>query len=297
NLIRTFSGASSDKTLTWTTYDAVAMITSIQADNKVGFEYGPGRERIRRLDYADADDVSAQSLTHFVGSAEIRYTANGTSPGAFEEVRRYVGGVILVQRGGGSTQTTRREYLLTDAQGSTYAVLDDYGMPINARARMSFDPFGQRRVAMGTNAWEAPMPWSITLGDELDDTTRKGYTGHEQVDSVGIIHMGGRIYDPKIGRFLQADPFIQSPGNSQSLNRYSYVFNNPMAWTDPTGYWGAKEQAGLRTVVAVVIACFTGYYAGAAATTGQAAAISFAGGFAAGAVQSGNLKGALIGGI
>jgi RHS repeat-associated protein len=111
-------------------------------------------------------------------------------------------------------------------------------------------PFGQRR----TTDWSAPMPWSITLGNELKDTTHKGYTGHEQVDAVGIIHMGGRIYDPKIGRFLQADPFIQSPGNSQSLNRYSYVFNNPMAWTDPTGYWGAKEQAGLRTVVAVVIA-------------------------------------------
>ena len=82
---------------------------------------------------------------------------------------------------------------------------------------MSFDPFGQRRVAIGTNAWEAPMPWLITLGDELNETTRKGYTGHEEVDAVGIIHMGGRIYDPKIGRFLQADPFIQSPGQYRSI--------------------------------------------------------------------------------
>jgi hypothetical protein len=112
--------------------------------------------------------------------------------------------------------------------------------------------------------------------------------------------MGGRIYDPKLGRFLQADPFIQAPGNSQSLNRYSYVFNNPLAWTDPTGYWGAREQAGLRTVVAIAIAVFTGYYAGAATTAGaygEAAAISFAGGFAAGAVQTGNLRGAVVGGI
>ena len=84
------------------------MIASTQANTKVGFEYGPGRERIRRLDYRSALATSAQSLTHFVGSAEIRCTANGTSPGAFEEVRRYVGGVILVQRGSGTNQTTRR---------------------------------------------------------------------------------------------------------------------------------------------------------------------------------------------
>ena len=115
--------------------------------------------------------------------------------------------------------------------------------------------------------------------------------------------MGGRIYAPNSGRFLQADPFVQAPGNSQSPNRYSYVFNNPMAYTDPTGYWGAKEQAGLRTVAAIVIACVTGYYAGAAISAGgagavgNAAAISFAGGFAAGAVQSGTLRGAAIGGI
>ncbi|HET9033057.1 MAG TPA: RHS repeat-associated core domain-containing protein [Dokdonella sp.] len=115
--------------------------------------------------------------------------------------------------------------------------------------------------------------------------------------------MTRRIYDPNLGRFLQADPFIQAPGNSQSLNRYSYVFNNPMAYTDPIGYWGAREQAGLRTVVAIAITCVTGYYAGAdlsaggASAASNAAAISFAGGFAAGAVQSGNLRGAVVGGI
>ena len=57
------------------------------------------------------------------------------------------------------------------------------------------------------------------------------------VDSVGIIHMNGRIYDPKLGRFLQADPFIQAPYNTQSLNRYSYVMNNPLNATDPSGYF------------------------------------------------------------
>ena len=48
--------------------------------------------------------------------------------------------------------------------------------------------------------------------------------------------MNGRIYDPTLGRFLQADPFIQAPKNSQNYNRYSYVLNNPLRYTDPSGY-------------------------------------------------------------
>jgi hypothetical protein len=48
--------------------------------------------------------------------------------------------------------------------------------------------------------------------------------------------MNGRIYDYNLGRFLSVDPFIQSPGNSQSLNPYSYIMNNPLAGTDPSGY-------------------------------------------------------------
>ena len=49
--------------------------------------------------------------------------------------------------------------------------------------------------------------------------------------------MNGRSYDPVLGRFLQADPFVQAPKNSQSLNRYSYVLNNPLSYTDPSGYF------------------------------------------------------------
>lgn len=48
--------------------------------------------------------------------------------------------------------------------------------------------------------------------------------------------MNGRIYDPTLGRFLQADPYIQAPSNSQSYNRYAYVINNPLSYTDPSGY-------------------------------------------------------------
>lgn len=80
---------------------------------------------------------------------------------------------------------------------------------------------------------------NLTRLDNLpkrNDTTLMGFTGHEQIESVGIVHMNGRLYDPVLGRMFNADPFIQAPGNSQSFNRYSYVINNPVSLVDPSGY-------------------------------------------------------------
>ena len=53
---------------------------------------------------------------------------------------------------------------------------------------------------------------------------------------VGLIHMNGRLYDPLTGRMMQADPIIQDPYNPQNFNRYSYVMNNPLKYTDPSGW-------------------------------------------------------------
>ncbi len=54
--------------------------------------------------------------------------------------------------------------------------------------------------------------------------------------------MNGRVYDYNLGRFMSVDPVIQEPGNSQSLNPYSYIMNNPLAGTDPTGYEGKEVE-------------------------------------------------------
>ncbi|HET7569427.1 MAG TPA: RHS repeat-associated core domain-containing protein, partial [Gammaproteobacteria bacterium] len=61
-------------------------------------------------------------------------------------------------------------------------------------------------------------------------------------------HYNGRVYDPNIGRFTSADPYIQAPVQSQSLNRYSYVWNNPMTFTDPSGYAAAVGRAGYTCI-------------------------------------------------
>jgi RHS repeat-associated protein len=72
----------------------------------------------------------------------------------------------------------------------------------------------------------------------IGSITRRGFTGHEHLDSVGLIHMNGRVYDPGIGRFLSPDPLINLSIGSQALDPFSYVFNNPLRFVDPSGLRG-----------------------------------------------------------
>jgi len=65
-----------------------------------------------------------------------------------------------------------------------------------------------------------------------------GFTGHSMADDLGLVNMKGRIYDPSQRRFLSPDPLVSRPLNAQSYNRYSYVYNNPLSFTDPSGFEG-----------------------------------------------------------
>ncbi len=73
--------------------------------------------------------------------------------------------------------------------------------------------------------------------------TPVGFTGQEEDDEAGLVNMRGRIYDPKVGRFLSTDPLVSRPGFAQSWNPYSYVLNSPLNFTDPSGF----DAAGSRT--------------------------------------------------
>jgi RHS repeat-associated protein len=72
-------------------------------------------------------------------------------------------------------------------------------------------------------------------------STTVGFTGHESEDEFGLVNMKGRIFDPKLGRFLTTDPLVSHPRFSQSWNPYSYVLNNPLSVTDPTGFDAFSE--------------------------------------------------------
>jgi len=109
--------------------------------------------------------------------------------------------------------------------------------------------------------------------------------------------MNGRIYDPTLGRFLQADPHIQAPSNSQSYNRYSYVLNNPLSYTDPSGYFFSKLKKFAGLIVGAILIVATNGAASPFVTSfwGATGLGAIVGGVGA-AVNGGNiLKGALTG--
>jgi hypothetical protein len=130
--------------------------------------------------------------------------------------------------------------------------------------------------------------------------------------------MNGRVYDPTLGRFISADPTVQAPFMSQSLNRYSYVLNSPLSMIDPSGFnflssaWRSIKHfvhkwGRMIAAVAVAVVSFgylapvaSGWLASAyvctAITTGGAAIAGAISGALAGAIMGG-WKGALVGAV
>ena len=196
---------------------------------EVYFTYGPDRARITRTDVTRDSNGRSTTTTVYLGNVEHVIAQNGSST-----YKRYLAnGSVLITQDHDRFDTRTAEdtrYLVKDHLGSLTTILDRHGSLIQS---LSYDAWGQRR-----NPTTAAMLELLTLRSTLHSrTTPRGYTGHEMLDAVGIIHMNGRIYDPKLGRFLQADPVVQFPHYSQGQNTYSYVLNNPLVYTDPTGYF------------------------------------------------------------
>jgi RHS repeat-associated protein len=103
--------------------------------------------------------------------------------------------------------------------------------------RGSFALWQNGKLGLSNSLNISPQNWTYELDATPSTLTwfKRGYTGHEHLEEFGLINMNSRLYDPKIGRMLSPDNYIQSTGYSQNYNRYSYVWNNPMKFTDPSG--------------------------------------------------------------
>ncbi|BCU76868.1 RHS repeat-associated core domain-containing protein [Luteolibacter sp. LG18] len=148
--------------------------------------------------------------------------------------------------------------ILTDPLGSTDVVLVSTWVQnswsIGKAERQSFNAWGERRDA---SSW-GPLRTASSDDYQTSATSyRRGYTGHEMLDDFGLVHMNGRIYDAEIGRFLSPDPYVQVPEWSQNFNRYSYVLNNPLSKTDPTGH----KISGIGALIATVVISIIAFYA------------------------------------
>lgn len=196
------------------------------------------------LQYNPQEQLMAQTVTQGSSSHQTHYYHNNqyelisTDDDIYE--KSYVGDYFVHIQKYGAADTTQEQYLYRDHIGSVDMVTDDAAIPITytgkgggtAGLRMAFDPWGERRY----DDWEdGDQGLREQMVDVSIATTSLGYTGHRQLDAVGLVHMKGRVYDPQIGRFLSPDFYVQYPFASQSYNRYSYVLNNPLSFTDPEG--------------------------------------------------------------
>jgi RHS repeat-associated protein len=185
------------------------------------------------------------SKTFYAGELYERRVANGAVNGT--NVYYVPGGDRIVaqvvwteQPQTGMVATRDTIYLHDDHLGSVETITG----PTVGTQSFKYEPFG-KRIGLTDPTQSAFSP---------NATVTRGYAFLEHDDSFsGLINMRGRMYDPKVGRFLSPDPLVSNPFNSQSYNRFSYVANNPLTLVDPTGF---QEQGGPSWIAKIWNAIF-----------------------------------------
>ena len=195
-----------------------------------------------------------------------RYTRYYSEDGTFEVTLDHSNGseksIIYI---GGSPYESNIIYIKDfneDSEGSYKFLHKDYLGSILAISDEKGDKLEQRHY----DAWGNLTHLQIRDNEIISDPDKiekkillidRGYTSHEHFQEVGIIHMNGRLYDPLLRRFLNADENIQDPYNTQNYNKYGYVLNNPLMYNDPSGefvfaifaalpaFWGAAATAAV----------------------------------------------------
>ncbi|PMO97116.1 hypothetical protein BCS89_10780 [Vibrio splendidus] len=115
------------------------------------------------------------------------------------------------------------------------------------------DRLGQRIMVTGSEGDITSQTFTDPFGathnillPEMDDafavsTAYGSMFGHVGVAGFDLIHMKGRVYDPYLARFIQADPFVKGQEFVPNYNRYSFKQNDPLNAVDPSGYWSFKK--------------------------------------------------------
>ena len=201
----------------YTSYNLPNLIMS--GSNSSTLSYGAHRNRYKQVSVASG----VTETTIYVGGLLEKVTR-----GSVTEYRHLIHGgkgvAAIYTRPTSGAATTY--YVHVDHLGSPELITDSAGAQV---VKLSFGAYGERR---GSNWSGTPSGSDWTA---IGNTTRDGFTGHEHLDAVSLIHMNGRVYDPVVGRFLSADPVI-ALGSGQGPNPYAYVMNNPLRYTDPSGY-------------------------------------------------------------
>jgi RHS repeat-associated protein len=204
----------------YASYNLPTVIRSAEGTSTLS--YGAGRELYKQIHVKG----STSETTVYVGGL-LERMKKGTKTEYRHQIRAGAAAVAVYVRRSAGTPLQDTYYLHRDQLGSPELITDASGAAVVA---LSFDAYGQRR----DSDWAGPI--RARDADALAKVSRRGFTDHAHLDSVGLIHMGGRVYDPRIGRFLSVDPWFDGVGSTQGGRGYAYVHNNPLTYTDPSGY-------------------------------------------------------------
>jgi RHS repeat-associated protein len=236
-----------ERSASYTGFNLPFFLSHTQDGNFHGYEYvyNPEHERVK-LVVTRPDFTQVTSFyIHPAGKGQLLYeeeTKDGRT-----EYRYFVNGgsgvvgVYVKKSSYDVGETEGMRYYHKDHLGSVMAITSDAVL----QQQYGYEAFGERRQPNGgPQSREAPLQ---STGIAYTD---RGFTGHEHLDESMLVHMNGRVYDPVLGRFLTPDPYIDNMTSLESYNRYSYASNNPLMYTDPTGYF--KLRNVFRAVERVV---------------------------------------------
>jgi len=206
-----------EQALAYTPFDELRQIS--EHGQTLDFRYDADGDRFSRSSLFDDDlIVDVRGLyERRVHDGDLSLTYRVPAPG------RIVAQIVRTP-GLAGTWIDSIESLHDDHLGSTHVVTDEAGAVLRT---VAYDPWGQARE--GTN-WLAP------IGPDSVDALGIGFTGHSARLDADLVDMGGRSYHPRLGRFFSPDPLVVSPLDAQAYNRYAYVLNRPLVFTDPSGY-------------------------------------------------------------
>jgi RHS repeat-associated protein len=210
--------------IAYATYDKPSSIT--RGSYSLTFLHGPEHQRIAQIRFNGGTAYNTTWYVEGPGGILSEYLSDSTGYQHTSYLMAAAGLVgMRVERWnwGGTPAGTVTRYFHKDHLGSIAVITNEAGAVVE---RLSYDAWGKRRHPNGAD----------DPGGAITSQSPPGFTGHEQLDSVGLVHMNGRVYDPLLARFTSADPMTENPFSTQGWNRYAYVGNSPVNFTDPSGY-------------------------------------------------------------